>query len=84
MSGKCMYNGPSSLRALLDTPWSNFGPADLLLPRITSLRLIQPRIDIQAAAQAALSFEQKAFLKANERVRSPNPCSFFSLRRTQC
>ncbi|KAJ6102243.1 hypothetical protein N7486_004670 [Penicillium sp. IBT 16267x] len=42
---------------------------------ITSLRLIQPRIDIQAAAQAALSFEQKAFLKANERVDYERECN---------
>jgi hypothetical protein len=40
-------------------------------PRITSLRLIQPRIDINQAAQAALSFEQKSFQKATERVRPP-------------
>ncbi|KAJ5894054.1 UAA transporter [Penicillium taxi] len=33
---------------------------------ITSLRLIQPRIDLNAAASAALSFEQKAFQKAME------------------
>lgn len=36
--------------------------------RITSLRLIQPRIDLQQAAQAALAFEQKAFQKAEQKV----------------
>lgn len=37
--------------------------------RITSLRLIQPRIDLNQAAHAAVSFEQKAFQKATEKVR---------------
>lgn len=50
-------------------PGRNSALLTLWLPRITSLRLIQPRIDIQAAAQAALSFEHKAFVKANEKVR---------------
>ncbi|KAJ5654306.1 hypothetical protein N7490_001309 [Penicillium lividum] len=42
---------------------------------ITSLRLIQPRIDISAAAQAALSFEQKAFIQANERGDYDRECN---------
>ncbi|KAJ5106678.1 hypothetical protein N7456_003353 [Penicillium angulare] len=42
---------------------------------ITSLRLIQPRIDIQNAANAALSFEQKAFMKANERSDYDRDCN---------
>lgn len=50
-----------------------FAHACLHLPRITSLRLIQPRIDINQAAQAALSFEQKSFQKATERVRPFRP-----------
>lgn len=37
-------------------------------PRITSLRLIQPRIDMQNAAHAALTFEQKAFKEAGQKV----------------
>ena len=53
----------------LTEPGRNSALLTLWLPRITSLRLIQPRIDIQAAAQAALSFEHKAFVKANEKVR---------------
>lgn len=40
----------------------------LTFSRITSLRLIQPRIDLQSAAQAALTFEHKAFQKAAEKV----------------
>ena len=47
-----------------------------LLHRITSLRLIQPRIDVSTAAHAALSFEQKAFQKATERVRCLSPFPF--------
>ncbi|KAJ5246498.1 hypothetical protein N7468_001481 [Penicillium chermesinum] len=46
-----------------------------LFPRITSLRLIQPRIDLQSAAQAALSFEQKAFQKASERSDYERECN---------
>ncbi|KAJ5183544.1 hypothetical protein N7492_001160 [Penicillium capsulatum] len=42
---------------------------------ITSLRLIQPRIDLQQAAQAALSFEQKAFQKANEKSEYEKECN---------
>jgi hypothetical protein len=40
-----------------------------LLPRITSLRLI-PKVDIQAAFNAATRFEEKAFRESRERVRS--------------
>ncbi|KAJ5085737.1 hypothetical protein N7532_010508 [Penicillium argentinense] len=42
---------------------------------ITSLRLIQPRIDLQQAAQAALSFEQKAFQKATEKSDYEKECN---------
>ncbi|KAJ5587056.1 uncharacterized protein N7459_002821 [Penicillium hispanicum] len=42
---------------------------------ITSLRLIQPRIDLHTAAQAALSFEQKAFQKATERADYEKECN---------
>ncbi|KAJ5551347.1 UAA transporter [Penicillium sp. DV-2018c] len=41
---------------------------------ITSLRLIQPRIDLHQAAQAAMTFELKAFTKANEKSEYDNEC----------
>lgn len=46
-----------------------------LVLRITSLRLIQPRIDLNQAAQAALSFELKAFTKANEKIEYEKECT---------
>ncbi|KAJ5163029.1 UAA transporter [Penicillium coprophilum] len=42
---------------------------------ITSLRLIQPRIDLHQAAQAAMSFELKAFTKANEKSEYEKECT---------
>ncbi|CAG8295619.1 unnamed protein product [Penicillium salamii] len=42
---------------------------------ITSLRLIQPRIDLTQAAQAAMSFELKAFTKANEKMEYDKECT---------
>ncbi|PWY76318.1 hypothetical protein BO70DRAFT_94389 [Aspergillus heteromorphus CBS 117.55] len=42
---------------------------------LTSLRLIQPRIDIQHAAHAALTFEQKAFKDAREKVDYERECN---------
>ncbi|KAJ5430330.1 UAA transporter [Penicillium cf. griseofulvum] len=42
---------------------------------ITSLRLIQPRIDLHQAAQAAMSFELKAFTKANEMIEYEKECN---------
>ncbi|GFG18647.1 hypothetical protein IFM5058_09214 [Aspergillus udagawae] len=42
---------------------------------ITSLRLIQPRIDFQSAAQAAMSFEQKAFKDAREKADYDKECN---------
>lgn len=36
--------------------------------RISSLRLIQPRVELQNAVQAALTFEEKAFREANQKV----------------
>ncbi|KAF4218659.1 hypothetical protein CNMCM8980_007650 [Aspergillus fumigatiaffinis] len=42
---------------------------------ITSLRLIQPRIDFQSAAQAAMSFEQKAFKDAREKIDYDKECN---------
>ncbi|THC90865.1 hypothetical protein EYZ11_009678 [Aspergillus tanneri] len=42
---------------------------------LTSLRLIQPRVDLQSAAQAALSFEQKAFKEAREKVDYDKECN---------
>ncbi|KAJ5774449.1 UAA transporter [Penicillium paradoxum] len=42
---------------------------------ITSLRLIQPRIDLHQAAQAAMSFESKAFNKANEKIEYEKECT---------
>ena len=43
--------------------------------RITSLRLIQPRIDLTQAAQAAMTFEMKAFTKANEKIEYDKECT---------
>ncbi|CAG8104100.1 unnamed protein product [Penicillium olsonii] len=42
---------------------------------ITSLRLIQPRIDLTQAAQAAMSFELKAFTKASEKIEYDKECT---------
>ncbi|KAK1141113.1 hypothetical protein N8T08_009389 [Aspergillus melleus] len=42
---------------------------------LTSLRLIQPRVDLQNATQAALSFEQKAFKEAREKVDYDKECN---------
>ncbi|PYH97212.1 hypothetical protein BO71DRAFT_142368 [Aspergillus ellipticus CBS 707.79] len=42
---------------------------------ITSLRLIQPRIEIQHAAHAALTFEQKAFKDAREKGDYERECN---------
>ncbi|PYH41475.1 uncharacterized protein BP01DRAFT_305629 [Aspergillus saccharolyticus JOP 1030-1] len=42
---------------------------------ITSLRLIQPRIDTNSAAQAALAFEQKAFKDAREKTEYERNCN---------
>ncbi|RAL09936.1 uncharacterized protein BO97DRAFT_150839 [Aspergillus homomorphus CBS 101889] len=42
---------------------------------ITSLRLIQPRIDTQNAARAALTFEQKAFQDAREKNEYERNCN---------
>ncbi|OKL60313.1 hypothetical protein UA08_04131 [Talaromyces atroroseus] len=42
---------------------------------ITSLRLIQPRIEIQNALQAALSFEEKAFREANQKADYEKECT---------
>ncbi|KAL1846939.1 hypothetical protein Plec18170_008907 [Paecilomyces lecythidis] len=41
----------------------------------TSLRLIQPRIELQSAVQAALSFEEKAFRDAREKVDYEKECT---------
>ncbi len=42
--------------------------------RITSLRLIQPQIELRSAASAAMNFEQKAFKEAATKVcRDPVP-----------
>lgn len=43
----------------------------ICIVRISSLRLIQPRIELQNAVQAALSFEEKAFRDAREKVIPP-------------
>ncbi|RDH31863.1 hypothetical protein BDQ94DRAFT_180036 [Aspergillus welwitschiae] len=42
---------------------------------ITSLRLIQPRIDMQNAAHAALTFEQKAFKEAGQKADYERECN---------
>ncbi|PYI06384.1 hypothetical protein BO78DRAFT_119202 [Aspergillus sclerotiicarbonarius CBS 121057] len=42
---------------------------------ITSLRLIQPRIDMQNAAHAALTFEQKAFKDASQKADYERECN---------
>ncbi|KAJ9220914.1 hypothetical protein DTO207G8_8514 [Paecilomyces variotii] len=42
---------------------------------ISSLRLIQPRIELQSAVQAALSFEEKAFRDAREKVDYEKECT---------
>ncbi|GAD96482.1 hypothetical protein NFIA_018670 [Paecilomyces variotii No. 5] len=47
----------------------------LSITRITSLRLIQPRIELQSAVQAALSFEEKAFRDAREKVDYEKECT---------
>ncbi|EED20002.1 conserved hypothetical protein [Talaromyces stipitatus ATCC 10500] len=49
--------------------------AGKVLQMITSLRLIQPRIEIQNALQAALSFEEKAFREANQRDDYEKECA---------
>ncbi|KAG0158906.1 hypothetical protein PDIDSM_6426 [Penicillium digitatum] len=46
-----------------------------MMTMITSLRLIQPRIDLHQAAQAAMSFELKAFTKANEKIEYEKECT---------
>lgn len=42
---------------------------------MTSLRLIQPRIDLSNAAQAAMSFEHKAFTQAKEKNEYDKECT---------
>ncbi|GAM39218.1 hypothetical protein TCE0_034r10578 [Talaromyces pinophilus] len=49
--------------------------AGKVLQMITSLRLIQPRIEIQNALQAALQFEEKAFREANQRDEYEKECA---------
>lgn len=56
-----------------------------MISRITSLRLIQPRIEVQNALQAALQFEERAFREANQKVRFlyALPCSCWRLANNQ-
>ncbi|EEA25362.1 hypothetical protein PMAA_064730 [Talaromyces marneffei ATCC 18224] len=43
--------------------------------KITSLRLIQPRIEIQNVLQNALQYEEKAFREANQRYEYEKECA---------